>query len=68
MIKGDGQISEPALNMPPIQLGNSTNTTFSPEEIKPEISMKEGIAVQSEVRPIFDRLKRRMRSRSSTIL
>lgn len=68
MIKGDVQIPEPAMVLPPLPLRKDLDTNFSTEETRIETSIIEKSADKIEVELHFARLKRRMRSRSSSIL
>lgn len=67
MIKGDLQISEPATNMPPMQLHRELDTNFSTNEPKINNLMVEKDKEKLEVKNHFSRLKRRMRGSSSGI-
>ena len=67
MIKGDAQISDPAMNLPPIRLRKNLETNFSGEERRAETPLVEKVNGRVDVKIHFARLKRRMRRRSSSI-
>lgn len=67
MVKGDLQISEPALNLPPIQLSKDSNEILASREITMEAAIVEDSIERLEVKSHFSRLKKRMRNRSSNI-
>lgn len=67
MIKGDVKISEPGGNTPQIQPAEKPETNFSTEEIKLITSGVETEAEKLDVKIRFARLKRRIRTRSSSI-
>ena len=67
MIKGDVQISEPAMNLPPIQLRKNIETNLSTEETRINTTIVEKSTSKLELKNHFARLKRRMRGRSSSI-
>ncbi len=66
MIKGDIQISEPAVNLPP-QFSKNLETNFSTAVNVLETRTVEKTTERSDMKNHFSRLKRRMRSRSTNI-
>jgi hypothetical protein len=66
MIKGDVKISEPAINMQP-QAVKKIETGFSTEDARLKTSAVETDTDKLDVKIRFARLKRRMRTRSSSI-
>jgi hypothetical protein len=68
MIKGDLKISEPGANVPQIQPAKKTETNFAIEETRlMATAAAETGSEKLDVKIRFARLKRRMRSRSSSI-
>jgi len=67
MIKSDVQITETAMNMPQADLRNNLNLNLSSTETKIENPLVEKINDRLNTRNHFTRLKRRMRSRGSSI-
>jgi hypothetical protein len=67
MIKGDIQISEPAMDLPPMQLRKDLETNLLTEETRVNKLVIEKTTDKLEVKNHFARLKRRMRGSSSGI-
>ena len=67
MIKSDVQITETAMNLPPIQLRKNLNGNIPKGETKIENSMIVKASDKLNDDNHFARLKRRMRGRSTSI-
>lgn len=67
MIKGDVKISEPSMNAPQIQPVKNLEANFSTEEVRRRVAAIETGGDKMDVKIRFTRLKRRMRTRSSSI-
>lgn len=68
MVKSGARILEPAINLPTIHFQKNSETNFSVKSETEETSMVEKISEKLDVRIHFNRLKKRMRNRSSNIL
>ena len=67
MIKGDVKASEPSMNLPQMQLAKNLESNSSTEEARLKTVAVEINNDKLDVKIRFARLKRRMRTRSSSI-
>ncbi|MGI8470183.1 MAG: hypothetical protein ACR2N3_17210 [Pyrinomonadaceae bacterium] len=68
MVKSGAQILEPAMNLPTIRFQKNSEMNLSVKSETEETSMVERISEKLDVRVRFNRLKKRLRNRSSNIL